>query len=585
MDASLSPDGRDRLIRESWIPESPETLVSKIDPGSNGQETMAEQSAETQSTYEQDTLPPFLSRLRQRSLDQLIPDDDWRACLQPAQAPGEIGRLDDFIVTEVLGAGGMGVVLGGRDARLNRPVAIKVMRPALSSRAVYRDRFLREARAMAAIDHPNVVPVYCVGEHAGMPFMVMKRLTGETLAKRMRDEGPLPEPFLRSLALQVADGLAAAHASGTLHRDVKPGNIWLESPDDHIRLLDFGLALPNDQTRLTSDKAVLGTPAYMSPEQARGGKVDERTDFFSLGAVLYEAASGKLPFAGDSIVETLSALANDTPVTLKQASMDHETPISGEFSATVMGLLKKDPDQRIASASGLRTPLLPQAIREHSRRSMGLLVGVMGTVLLFLGVTILQMRTPTGMIVVELADGVDPDAVTIEASNAGKVTIMDVDHGWTIDVQEGQYTVAMLSGTDQFVLDKETITVTRDGKAHLCVARRPLPEPSDANIAQSTESPPIADRVNRIPTQTIGVQESFIRWVFSVGGSVQIRVNPGHPITIEEASEIPGTRPLEMHTVNLTDASIRDQDIDRLAEAGRVYRLYLGAKYGPRYSR
>ncbi|MEM9368441.1 MAG: serine/threonine-protein kinase [Planctomycetota bacterium] len=604
MDACPTQDDLEMLIHESLTPDRTDAIVSHIETCEICKATLADSCVDLPLSGCDHPSPAFLRRLRMQSPHRLIPDDDWQAVLQPAEHADEIGRLDGMIIHEVLGTGGMGVVLGAVDPRLERTVAIKLMRPGLASRPRYRERFLREARAMASIDHPNVVPVYQVDENAGTPYLVMKRLQGETLATRMRCGKQATEAFLRQLVDQAASGLDAAHKCGTFHRDIKPENIWLEAPDARVRLLDFGLALPHDATRLTSDGAILGTPAYMSPEQARGIEVDARTDYFSLGAVLYEAASGQLPCPGENVVETLAALTQDTPTDLHLLRPD----LSAELSGAIMGLLAKDPKRRIGDLGALRRRLEsrddagkrmvvfrsakatvsrnfrgakgdPSSSSRWPRTAKLASAFLVATVLL--GVTILQIRTPSGTIVVELADGVDPDAVTIEASNAGKVTIMDGDHGWTIDVKEGQYSVAMLSGTDQFVLDKDIITVTRDGKAHLYVARRPLPEHSDANSAQSTESAPFADRVNRFPPLNMDAQESFIRWVFSVGGSVQIRVNPGDPITIQEASEIPGTRPLEMHTVNLTDASIRDQDIDRLAEAGRVYRLYLGAKYGP----
>jgi serine/threonine protein kinase len=229
-------------------------------------------------------------------------------------------RLHDYRAVRMIGAGAMGSVYLAEDLKLGRKAAIKTMRPELAANREDRERFVREARAAAAVEHENIVPVWGIGETAdGVPFIAMPFLQGESLDARMRRE-PIGSPsLLVKVACEVAEGLEAAHAAGLIHRDIKPANIWLEgdlaSPDPakrvrRAKLLDFGLARSVDQSdmQLTATGAVLGTPAYMSPEQARGGAggPDPRTDVFTLGANLFHLVSGQPPGHGDELRELIT---------------------------------------------------------------------------------------------------------------------------------------------------------------------------------------------------------------------------------------------------------------------------------------
>src|SRR5438132_1318450 len=208
----------------------------------------------------------------------------------------------------------MGIVYRAEDMHLHRPVALKIMRPGPDFDAVGKERFLREARAAAAVKHDHIVTIYQVGEERGVPFIALEYLQGLSLDKWL-DKTPRPSvaQVLR-VGREVAAGLAAAHARGLVHRDVKPANIWLEAPTGRVKLLDFGLAHSRtDDVRLTHTGAVLGTPSYMAPEQARGEAVDERADLFSLGCVLYRLCTGRLPFRGRSATAVATSLAVDTP--------------------------------------------------------------------------------------------------------------------------------------------------------------------------------------------------------------------------------------------------------------------------------
>src|SRR5439155_23308474 len=217
----------------------------------------------------------------------------------PPVPPSAVGR---YRVLRRLGRGGMGDVFAAFDPQLQREVAGKVLRPHLADDPGARIRFVREARAAAAVQHDNVLPVHEVGEADGVPFLVMPLLAGETLAARLRRDGPLPPADVARLGRDAAAGLAAAHARGLVHRDVKPSNLWIETVSGgwRVRVLDFGLARAAADDRLTGTGLSPGTPGYMSPEQAEGSPaLDPRTDLFSLGAVLYEAATGRPAFPAD----------------------------------------------------------------------------------------------------------------------------------------------------------------------------------------------------------------------------------------------------------------------------------------------
>jgi serine/threonine-protein kinase len=207
------------------------------------------------------------------------------------------GEFGEYRVVGLLGEGGMGRVYRATHPVLGRDDALKVMKPEVAARPQARERFLREARAMAALQHDNVVPVYQVGEVNGVPFLAMPLLQGESLDARLAGQKVLPLDEVLRIGREAAEGLAAAHARGLIHRDVKPANLWLEGEVGRVKLLDFGLAHEQGAAAsLTQEGTVLGTPAFMSPEQVGGQPLDARTDLFSLGCVLYECATGKRAF-------------------------------------------------------------------------------------------------------------------------------------------------------------------------------------------------------------------------------------------------------------------------------------------------
>lgn len=273
----------------------------------------------------------------------------------PPRIKPSLGRLGKYDVIEVVGHGGMGIVVRGFDPDLSRPVAIKLLNRQLASSATARRRFLREGKAAAAVNHPNVLTIHSVEEHRGTPFLVMEFIFGKSLKEYIAAHGKLePQETLR-LGTQIAQGLAAAHAQGVIHRDVKPGNVMLHDGATRVRLTDFGLArVTFDMADLTSAGAAIGTPAYMAPEQVRGEQVDGRADLFGLGCVFYAMLSGRSPFAGRTQAETIHNILNTVPRPLAE----RDSPPPPVLCEVVEKLLQKDPANRIQTAQEVAEVLL-----------------------------------------------------------------------------------------------------------------------------------------------------------------------------------------------------------------------------------
>jgi serine/threonine protein kinase/WD40 repeat protein len=266
--------------------------------------------------------------------------------LEPADEPGVLGRLGGYDVLEILGHGGMGIVLKAFDRELKRCVAIKVLAPHLAQSSLAKKRFAREAQAAAAVVHPHVLAIHQVQPGGRLPFLVMPLVAGESLAERLAAQGTLELREVLRIGMQAAAGLAAAHEQGLVHRDVKPANILLEKGVERAVLTDFGLARAADDVSLTRWGIIAGTPEYMSPEQARGEPLDGRSDLFSLGCVLYEMATGVSPFRADSTLATMRRLVDESPRAM--ASLNPELP--PWFISLVRRLLEKNPSRRYGSA-------------------------------------------------------------------------------------------------------------------------------------------------------------------------------------------------------------------------------------------
>jgi serine/threonine protein kinase/sugar lactone lactonase YvrE len=291
-------------------------------------------------------------------------------------------RLGPYEISDRIGAGGMGEVYRARDTRLGREVAIKVLPESAAGDADQRRRLEREARAAAALNHPNIATIHEIGEHEGACFIAMELVEGRTLKEVLKD-GPLSVKELLTLATQIAAGLAKAHAAGIVHRDLKPGNLMVTS-DGLVKILDFGLAKRTPpaygaSSGITQEGSVLGTVPYMSPEQAAARPLDHRSDQFSLGAILYEMATGKRPFERDTTPQTMAAIIQDEAEPLRK--LNAEIPL--ELSAIVERCLAKHPDKRYDSTADLvKALVLASAAAPTSTRRPTVWRTVAGLVLL-----------------------------------------------------------------------------------------------------------------------------------------------------------------------------------------------------------
>jgi serine/threonine protein kinase len=281
-------------------------------------------------------------------------------------SPGKsIGSIGPYRIDQRIGRGGMGVVFKAWDTALKRFVAIKVLMPRLAVSPLARVRFAREAQAAAAIKHPNIVRIYSVGEHEGLPYFVMEYVEGITLADRVKREGMLERKSILRIGSQIARGLAAAHDQGLIHRDIKPANILLENGLDVALISDFGLAcVMAEAWRLTASGVLLGTPTYMSPEQAAGAAVDHRSDLFSLGSLLYHLCTGEPPFSGPSVMAILDRVLNADPRPIRDLNPDIPTALEGH----IRRLMAKDPADRFPSANELARTLVDFLAETQGRK-------------------------------------------------------------------------------------------------------------------------------------------------------------------------------------------------------------------------
>jgi hypothetical protein len=354
------PEGRGAFVREA-----------------SGDDT--ELLSEVESLLAQASSPGLLNRPAWEAAGELL---ETRTMLGPG------AQLGAYRIEGLLGAGGMGEVYRARDTRLGRDVALKVLRRESAGDSERQRRFEHEARAAAALNHPNIVAVYDVGESDGIRFIVSELVAGESLLALLK-RGPLAPARAVEIAAQIAEGLSAAHAAGIVHRDLKPGNIMIVPADlgqpGRVKILDFGLAEhvirgPDDATctALTRAGVVVGTVAYMSPEQARGVAVDARSDLWSLGVVLYEMLTGRLPFAGAGTVDILAGIIEREPAVFAGPR---------ELQRIVFKALAKDRERRYASARDLLADL--RALRPGSAVSRRAVVGVAAAAVIAAGGAIL----------------------------------------------------------------------------------------------------------------------------------------------------------------------------------------------------
>ena len=436
--------------------------------------------------------------------------------LEPSSREDSLGRLGHYEVLEVVGSGAFGTVLKAFDEKLQRVVAIKVLSPEMASTSPARKRFLREARSSAAVRHDNVVSIYAV-EDEPIPYLVMEYIPGQTLQQRLDGTGPLDIEEVLRIGKQIADGLAAAHAQDLIHRDIKPGNILLDtSVDDHVKITDFGLARTADDASMTQSGMIAGTPLYMAPEQALGQKLDQRADLFSFGSVLYQMLSGRPTFRAPNTVAVLKRVVEDAPRSIQEI-----IPEVPQWACELIGHLHaKDPDQRYSSAKEVseilvrclsdveagRRPKIPAPVtaetvmrpahaqtsnqtRIAAWRTRSSMLAAICLVLCALGFTeatgvtrltstVIRLTSGSGTLVIETDDpglkiAVDGKEVTITGGGVEELTL-----------RPGDYQVAALR--DGQPVKQELVSIIRNGRT---VVRVRLETPGGENPVVSAKLP------------------------------------------------------------------------------------------------
>ncbi len=470
--------------------------------------------------------------------------------LRLPESDDELGRLGRYRVLKVLGAGGMGVVFEAEDPALKRLVALKVIAPMLAERQGYGERFLREARAAASLNHEHVVTVYEVGDDGGVHYLVMQLLRGETLQDRLKRDGPLLPSEVIRIGRQIADALDAAHGLNLLHRDIKPDNIWLEHPTGRVKVLDFGLARSIDGESPTNPGQILGTPKYMSPEQAQGGKLDARSDLFSVGAVLYRLATGVDAFQGPTLIAILRAVCDLTPPSPRQL----QASMPAALSDLIMRLIQKDPAQRVASADELRAALAsvedgasPPASEGHlatdsdvaSLRTLAaettaqttgasdeprpttpgwgrfarwaILMGGLVLAALF---TIILLQSPQGELRIETQRDV---VVRITKGDTVVKRLHAGAAGTTIKLSYGQYRVELESDWDALIVGEPAIELKRGQETVVRIQAKPN---GVADDAQPTEERQLGDR-------------ELVDWALSHGAECELLVDNRETLRVQ----------------------------------------------------
>jgi len=505
--------------------------------------------------------------------------------LSPSSRPDSLGRLGHYEILEVLGKGGFGIVFRAFDETLERIVAVKVLAPQLAACPRARKRFLREAQSSAKVRHENVVHVYSVEEQP-LPFIVMEFIPGETLKQKVSRQGPLGTREVLLIGSQIAEGLAAAHAQGLIHRDIKPGNILIDDARyPLIKITDFGLARAADDASLSHSKILAGTPMYMSPEQANGGPLDHRADLFSLGSVLYTLCTGKAPFGADNTLAVIKRVAESSPSPIQEI-----VPGVPQWLCEIISRLHaKKPENRIGTAkevadllrhglganespenNGLVSgngPLatMPATREKQTVRGLGfasfwprtLVAGISLILLLLFGLgfseasgvtdlrgTIIRLFSPVGTLVVEI----DDPGVSVKLDGS-EIVITGAGHR-EIRLKPGSYTVE--ASKNGQVLKRELVSVAQNGRQVVRISQEP-----------TAESPPVFKDPDRRAAE----------YALSVGGG--IRVND------ENRERVSGQLPLEPFRLTwvsfVLNPRVTDEGLAHFKGCKNIKSLFLGS--------
>ncbi len=482
--------------------------------------------------------------------------------LAPPSEPGSLGRLDHYEVLEVVGRGGMGVVLRARDSKLLRVVALKVLAAPLAASGTARQRFVREARAAAAVRDDHVVAIHAVCDDGPVPYLVMEFIDGQNLEALVRRGGPLEVKEVLRIGIQVASGLAAAHKQGLIHRDVKPANILLENGVQRVKLTDFGLARAADDASLTQSGFIAGTPLYMSPEQANGEPIDPRSDLFSLGSVLYELCTGRPAFRAPSTVAVLRRVCDETPRPIREVNPDVPEPLC----RMIARLHAKKPADRPAKAlevADLLAAMLAELSQGRSRLPDGTstvpgparqagptrpwLWAAAALVLLFAGLvlgeatgvtdvrgTVIRLFSPDGTLVVE----VDDPGVTVTVD--GSDVVITGAGAREIRLKPGQYKVE--ASREGKVVRQELVTVARNGRPVVRISKEVEPPTAADPWEKSVAALPAEKQVEAVARRLKELNPGFDG---QVTPTIQDRVVTGLRFLTDEVEDISPLRVLK----------------------------------------
>ncbi|TWT41297.1 Serine/threonine-protein kinase PrkC [Thalassoglobus neptunius] len=473
--------------------------------------------------------------------------------LSPTDDPESLGRIAGLEVTGVVGSGGMGVVLKAHDQSLDRVVAVKVMAPHLAASGSARQRFAREAKAAAAVLHPNVIAIHGVSNEQALPYLVMPYVGGESLQKRIDVQGPLPLVDILRIGAQVAAGLAAAHEQGLVHRDIKPGNILMEQGIERVTITDFGLARAVDDASMTRSGVIAGTPQYMSPEQARGEPIDARSDLFSLGSLLYAICTGHSPFRAETSFGVMHRIMQDSPRPITE--INPEIPIWLE--GIVLKLLSKDAGDRFESAGEVAellegclshtqqpaTTPLPEPVPELTSKpprnrwwSKFIAAGVLLPLLLLAGVLIVLELNKGTLRIESEADDV-PIRIVQGKDLVEELTVSKF--GKSVRVAAGNYKIEIGGQIDGLALDDGSVTLQRGGN----------------DVVRIVKVAPVTSALGDWP---YGRLLKNLQEIKPPGGTPV--TGPGYPISVSIGAEL--TRRLE---------AVPDGELDKwIAELERV---------------
>jgi eukaryotic-like serine/threonine-protein kinase len=508
------------------------------------------------------------------------PDEDSAIdFLQPSTRPDSLGRLGHYEILEVLGRGGFGVVFRAFDETLQRVVAVKALAPQLAVSSPPRKRFLREARSTAKVRHENVVQVYAVEEQP-LPYLVMEFIPGETLQQRLDRTGPLDVPEVLQIGRQIAEGLAAAHGTGLVHRDIKPGNILIEAgPHQRVKITDFGLARAADDASLTQSGIVAGTPMFMAPEQANGEALDHRADLFSLGSVLYTMCTGRPPFRAKSALAVLKRVAEDTPRPIREV-----IPEVPQWLCDIISRLHaKKPEDRFASAQELAELLTrhlaqlqhpeyvpvppvaaPSAVEKipRFRARRWVAAAALMTVLGGLGFTeasgvtdirgtVIRLMSPEGTLIVEVDDpgvSVKIDGSEIVITGAGVREIR---------LKPGRYSVE--ASKDGKLVRQELVTVTNKGRRVVRVSQEAPPDTKANKTAaaaweRSVAALPAAEQVKAVGDRLKELNPDFDE---KVAPTIENGVVTGLAFSTDQVSDISPVRVLtQLRSLNCSGSDV-----------------------------